>query len=57
MVANLPKITWNFYANGGSVILESSADKRQCLRSAVCIKTSISRTDFLPAGGIVGSLV
>lgn len=37
MAANLPKITWNFYVNDGGVILESSADKCQCLRSASCI--------------------
>jgi len=57
MAVNLPKITWNFYANDGSVILESFADKHQCLRSAICIKTFMSKTGFLPVVGILGSSV
>lgn len=57
MAANLPKITWNFYANDGSVTSESSADKHQCLRIAICIKTFMSKTDFLSAAGILGSLL
>lgn len=57
MVANLHKIASNFYANVDSVILESSVDKHFCLRSAICIKTFMSTTDFLPAWGVLGSFM
>lgn len=57
MAANLPEITWNFYANDGNVILERSADKHQCLRNATCIRTFMCKTDFPTAAGILGSLV